>query len=502
MSATRSLLACLIGLLTFTVSAQPQRRIEVRINGVANDTIFLANYYGNKLFYADTAVANARGEVVFARSKGYKSGVYAVVIPGPKYFELLVNEDDIRLETDAADLMGRMKVVRSEENQRFFAYIAFLNEQRKGTDDLRKQLESLPEGPQRQAIQSQLEEKDRAVSKYQRDLVQEAPAGSLVALIVRMSIPIDLEKPRKADGSVDSLAAYYQFRQHFWDHTDLTDPRIVNTPVFQNKFDEYIGKVVPQVPDTINRLVDELIDRLGPDPELFKFAVHQVTYKYETSDIMGMDAVFVHMARTYYCPKGSEPSRAFWMGDEKLDKLCERARKLAPLTVGTKSFDIILTDTTEHQWLSAHRLPNEFVLVCFWDPHCGHCKKELPEIYKVYQERFKALDIEVFAVAKATDERLFKDWKAYVKEKVPGWINVGLTPSVYEGAKKNPYAYIPRLTTLQSLNYSDTWDVYSTPKFFLLDGDRKIVGKQLSADQVADLVTRLREARVRTGSRP
>jgi hypothetical protein len=29
--------------------------------------------------------------------------------------------------------------------------------------------------------------------------------------------------------------------------------------------------------------------------------VHNITYKYETSEIMGMDAVFVHMALTYYC---------------------------------------------------------------------------------------------------------------------------------------------------------------------------------------------------------
>ena len=50
---------------------------------------------------------------------------------------------------------------------------------------------------------------------------------------------------------------------------------------------------MPQVPDTINALTDRLVARLGDD-ELFRYVVHHVTYTYETSDIMGMDAVFVH----------------------------------------------------------------------------------------------------------------------------------------------------------------------------------------------------------------
>ena len=53
--------------------------------------------------------------------------------------------------------------------------------------------------------------------------------------------------------------------------------------------------------------------------------------------------------------------------------------------------------------------------------------------------------------------------------------------------------YIPEHTTLESLNYADTYDVYSTPKVFLVDGDRKFVGKQLSVDQIEDLVKKIRE---------
>ena len=84
---------------------EPKRNIEVAIEGAAKDTIYLANYYGNKLYYADTAIADGKGKVVFKSPKGYKTGMYAVVAPGPKYFELVVNEPTIKVTTKKEDLL-------------------------------------------------------------------------------------------------------------------------------------------------------------------------------------------------------------------------------------------------------------------------------------------------------------------------------------------------------------------------------------------------------------
>ena len=472
--------------------AQEPRQLDFRITGLNKDTVYLANYYGNRLYYADTAVADAKGDLEFNSPKGYRTGVYAVVIPGPKYFEFILDEPKVKMETDASDLVGKLNVLVSEENKAFVDYIHYLNDQKRESDVLKTRLESTSDPIAKATIKADLEKMDVAVKQYQKDLIAKNE-GRLVAKIVRMSMAVELEKPRLPDGSVDSVAAYYQYRDHFWDNVDLTDARLVRTPVFQNKLEEYIGAVVPQIPDTINALADDLIGRLGPDPELYKFVVHNITYKYETSEIMGMDAVFTHMALMYYCPAPGEKSKAVWMSEEKLDKMCERARKMAPLVIGAQGRELILTDSTEQHWISSHKLPQEYVVLCFWDPHCGHCKKELPVLYTEYKERLKALDVEVYAVAKATDSVLFSDWKKYIHENGMDWVNVGLTWHVFGQAKQDASAFIPRYTNIQSLNYAETYDVYSTPKVFVLDGDRKIVGKQLAPDQIADLIERLRE---------
>lgn len=474
------------------VPPEEKRRLEFHIKGAEKDTIYLANYYGNKLYYSDTAVADAKGNIVFARAKGYKAGVYAVVVPGPKYFEIIVNEPAVQMETDTVDLNAHLIVKKSRENQVFLDYVRYLNAQRKEADQVSKERDATEDPIKKAALKDKLSEYEKRIKAYQQDLVAKNP-GTFIAVIVRMSINPDEVSIKKADGTIDSAATYYNYRAHFWDNTDLSDERILRTPVFQNKFDEYVGKVVPQIPDTINKCADELVTRMDHSDDLFKFAVHSITNKYETSDIMGMDAVFVHMAQTYYCPKDGSTSRAKWMPADKLDKLCERARKEAPLIIGAKAKDILLPDTTEQKWVDMYRVPQEYVLVVFWDPHCGHCKKTLPDLYKQYKEKLRPINVEVYAVAKATDSTLFADWKSFIRENCPDWVNVGLTWHVYSDAKQNPSKYIPKFTTIESLNYADAWDVYSTPKFFLLDGDRKIVGKQLTPDQMVDLIGNLRK---------
>lgn len=102
-----------------------------------------------------------------------------------------------------------------------------------------------------------------------------------------------------------------------------------------------------QIPDTINYYATKLInqtDMKDQENKVFQYIVHHVTNKYETSPIMGLDAVFCYMANTYYCPPNN---LAYWMTPENTEKVCERAEKVCRLIVGGNSIPIILPDSTE-----------------------------------------------------------------------------------------------------------------------------------------------------------
>src|SRR5690606_13556337 len=149
------------------------------------------------------------------------------------------------------------------------------------------------------------------------------------------------------------------------------DDRIVRTPVFHGRLDNFINHTIAANPDTLISEIDYLVSKLEPGSEVFKYVVHYTTYNFETSKIMGMDKVFVHMVDTYY-----KTGMAYWMDDDKLEAITEKADSKRYTLIGMKAPELILQDSSGH-WISTIRdIPQEYVVLYFYNPDCGHCKKE------------------------------------------------------------------------------------------------------------------------------
>ncbi|MFT5582224.1 MAG: thiol-disulfide isomerase/thioredoxin, partial [Psychromonas sp.] len=135
---------------------------------------------------------------------------------------------------------------------------------------------------------------------------------------------------------------------------------------------------------------------------------------------------------------------------------------------------------------------SEYTILYFWDPECGHCKKSTPKLEVLYKEKLKDRNVEIFAVGKAIGED-FDKWKAFIKKNKLTFINVGLTETLYKAAMTDARMFVPKYTTLEALNYATTYDIFSTPRIFVLDKDKKIIAKQLSISQLEDLLDRLQD---------
>ena len=462
--------------------------LKFKIAGLQDTTVHLAKYLGPKLYYADTA-QSVNGVVQFEGSK-HMGGLYAVVLPGGKYFEVIHDKEPIDMYVaDANDFVGSMKVNKSRNNMVFYEYILFMTDNKKKMSALTGEYEKTKEGdPKRDELLKQSKVLNEEVSTYQKKLIEENP-GTFIAMMVKMSMDIELpELPRDENGNVtDSNYVYNYYVNHYWDNVDLKDPRIVNSPIYHNKLDKYFSNQgVVQIPDSIIRyaiILLEKTDMVNKDNKVFQYTLHHITYKYETSQIMGMDKVFWAMGHNYYCAPNN---KAHWMTPENLDKLCERTEKIGRTLIGGYAPMVILTDTTETNWINLYKVEAKYTVLYFWDPNCGHCKKTTPQLQTLYEKKFKDRNIEVYAVAKATGDD-FAAWKKFIREHGLKFINVGLTKSVYEQAMKDPRPLLAH-TTLESLNYSDTYDIYSTPRIFVLDQDKKIMFKQLSIKQLEEIL--------------
>jgi thiol-disulfide isomerase/thioredoxin len=482
------LLLAVLALTSFSFS----QKLKFKVNGQQDTTVYLVRYYGKGLYYADTAEMK-NGNVEFNGSK-QKPGILALLLPGQKYFEFIYNNEDIQIETSKPDFVATMKVKKSEENTVFIAYIQYINSQRTKANELTAKRDALKkDDPQYKALGDQIDAIAKEVAAYQSNIVATHPK-KMVAKVVKMSMDVKVpESPKRPDGALkDSSFAYHYYRDHYFDNIDLKDDHLVNTPLFHNKLDYFFGKnMLIQHPDTIVKYAYWFCDQLDQKSEMFKYCVTYITSTFEKSNIMGMDKVFVRMGQRYYCPRNADgKSPAYWMAEDKLKDLCEKVETQKNLVQGVVPPNIALRDTTDAIWKDFYSLKSEYTILYFWDPECGHCKKTTPKLQKLYAEKLKARNIEVFGVGKAIGED-FPKWKKFIKDNGLTYVNVGLTDKLYKAATEDARQFVPKYTTLQALNYQDTYDIYTTPRIFVLDKDKKIVAKGLSISQLEDLMDRL-----------
>lgn len=465
------------------------QKLKFKVAGEKDTTVFLIKYYGKNLLYADTAQMK-NGIVEFNGAK-QKPGILGLLLPGQKYFEFIYNNEEMYLETAKPDLLQNLVVKKSVENQIFIDYVKKIGAYRNKSTQLGAQRDKLSkDSPQYAALNKQIDSIGQLVETMQQTIA-DTHKDKLVGKVVKMSMDVKIpDAPRDANGVItDSLFQYRYFRDHFWDNIDLKDDRLVNTPVFHNKLEYYFGKnMLLQHPDTIVKYAYAFCDALQPTSEMFKYSVVYVTSTFEKSKVINMDKVFVKMGERYYCAKNAAgKSPAYWMDEEKLNQLCEKVNTNLRLVYGEVPPNISLRDTSDTQWKDFYSLKSEYTILYFWDPECGHCKKTTPKLEKLYTEKLKARNVEVFAVSKAIGDE-FAKWKKFVKDNHLTFINVGLTDKLYKEALEDARRFVPKYTSLEALNFHDTYDIYATPKIFVLDKDKKIISKGLTVSQLEDFL--------------
>jgi thiol-disulfide isomerase/thioredoxin len=455
-------------------------KIKIRVKGISDTTVYLANYYGQKLFYNDTAKADKNGYFEFKGKPFEEGGKYAVVVPGPKFFELLVDDKNIHLETDASDFVGTMKVIESENNRIFFDYIKFINDKRMQRSPLDTALSKGGLSAKEEAdIKKKIEALNESVSHRQREIVA-SHSNELIGKLIRMTIEPDV--PETPEGIEDPNWRYNYFIEHYWDNVDLTDPRLIRDQQMHTRLDRFITQALLQIPDSITKWQDWFLARVGDNYELRKYATHHFTYTAEKSQIMCMDKVFVHMVDKYY-----KTGNAEWLKEDQLKKIIDAADDKRNVQCGNKAVNIILPDTSGVKWRSLYDVKADYTILAVWESSCGHCKKEMPKLHDLYL-KWKGQGVDFFVVGNDFDN---DEWKKTIKKNGYSWINVSDNPQINK-ADSARTLIIKGITTLESLNFRKTYDITSTPRVFVLDKDKTIIAKQLSSEQIDELLTRMK----------
>lgn len=451
-------------LLTFTgltLQSQDHYNISINIEGLPDTIVFLGSYYGENMTVDDTALISTPGEIHFSGNRKLNGGVYFLVNQEKlKLFEFVIDQSqDFELTTDTINYVNHMQVTGSEENEIFFEYqqmSAKLYEDVQAFQQMKGKINS-------QDSMNRVDQEIRSINRqnveYKVSFIQQHP-GHILSVIFKASREPDIPDSLKGKSKEQRMLAYQYYKTHYWDNTDLSDPRILKTPLFHDKLNKYFTQVISKNPDSVIVEIDKVLSACEGNDPLFEYLAWYFTATYESASIMGYDKIFVHMVDTYFRERNHG-----WVSASMYDNLIKRADKIKPLLIGNYAPELILMDTN-NRFLSLYELQHEYVVIFFWTTTCSECKKEVTHLEKLYNN--DELDLEIYSVNTDTS---FSKWKDYLKDKSLNWVNVNGTRSI-------------------SKDYHILYDIFKTPTIFVIDKKKRIIAKHLSANQIFGFVER------------
>lgn len=443
--------------------------ITVKIDGFTQQEAYLAYHYGDKQYIKDTVQVNDAGNLVFAGEEVLEPGFYLVVLPpNNDFFQVLVddNNQQFTVETTAENPAQNVQVTGSEENKLFYDYLAYLAEKRPQVEQIQQEIQaSTSDAAKTQALQAKLNALNEEVVAFQQELMTDHP-DSFTAAIIRSGQPMDMPDFQGTEEEVQVKKWSYT-KEHYFDNLDITDPRMLRTPFLFQRIDYFVNKLQVQHPDSLSNAIDQVLGKLDPDSETFKYYLIHFLNAYATSKVVGMDAVYVHLADKYYA-KGMAP----WTEDEQLKKILDNANTLRPLLVGKKAPNIKL-QKKDGSSVELHGVDSDFTILYFWRYDCGHCKKSTP-VMKEFYDKFKDKGVKIMAVCvKGNPDDIGGCWDYIEENEIGDWLHT-----------VDPY-FRSRFPTI--------YDVKSTPQIYVLDRDKEILSKKIDAEQLEELMNHILE---------
>ena len=448
------------------------RAIQISLKPYPKDTkIYLGTNYGNSKVFADSCILNEKSEGVFKSKDKLTPGIYFLVSPKMSIlFDFLVDDlQQFKISADTSDLKNVL-ITGSKENEMFKNYSQVVNNLFVELNQIEQNFKTANTEKDSAIFKEAYLVKDKEIKQKRRAYIAENPGSMMSFLLNTMEVPEAPSIPI-VNGKADSLYPYRYVKDHYWDNIVFNDNRLLRTPFFENKLDDYFKNYISREPDSIISEVQYMLTVAKSGKEIYPFLLFKFTNKYISPEFMGQDKVFLHIYQNFFA-KGDTTL----LSEASKKSLRERAYSLMANQLGLPAPILVLNDLNEERF-ALHNMKATYTFIAFWDPTCSHCKVEIPKLDSIYKASWIKHDIKVIAVN--TNAKEMTLWKEFIKDnKLDQWINAyqtdeDLNKEITEG----------KPTTIRQL-----YDVFKTPTFYLLDKDKKIVAKNLSIEQFNDFI--------------
>jgi hypothetical protein len=432
--------------------------IKGTMRGLKNTEVYLAHYFGStQQVIKDTAIVDDQGNFHFQGTEELPLGLYLISFQKTKFLDFIIGNSNFSFETDTLDAVASMQVIGSPENEAFYKF----------QGEMMKQY-GLLRNPS--LAPAQVNSLRQEIKRYQDAWIQQNK-NLFVSKLIKATFDPEIPAFKRVVKTKKDSADLYQYqyayyKRHYFDNIDLNDDRFIRTPFLQRKIDKFFEDLVVQESDSISKEADILLKPIQ-NADVRKYVIYKIASTYENHNVVGTDAAFVHMAEKYYL---GEP--ALW-DTSTVRRMKERVQVLKPLLIGKRIPNMFLTDP-QGKLIQLHNTGGNYTVMFLYDPDCSHCKEESPKLL-AQQAYFKSKGIQVFAASIVREMDL---WKKFIAEfKIQSWIN-GI--DIHKNVKTGKEEYFT--------DFRNTFDVYSTPIVYILDKNKRIIGKRIPVDKIQEFI--------------
>ncbi|KAB8155901.1 redoxin domain-containing protein [Kordia sp. TARA_039_SRF] len=370
-----------------------------------------------------------------------EKGMYRLVYGLPqeeKNFDFIYNgEEDIVFNfTDE-----QLNFTASKENKLYTSYFTNINEAKRMINAYYQSGDTNKES---------FLEIFKSINTLQETFEKEAK-GTIAYNFIKASrtyIPTSYETPQTMVANI---------KKHYFDHVDFTNPVLQNSDFISEKVSNYVFTALPMKEFTGAELVAlykeniaTVVEKMQAVPADYKKTLLYVLW--EQMVIVENQEVAIHIGNTYLKPIAKQ------LNDEVI---VERVNVYERLAIGQKAPEISWTKDNKTYKLSELNSAENYIVV-FWSSGCSHCLMEMPKLKTFVNSKEKGM-LKVIAIG-LEDER--ESWA-------------------------NESSFYPEFIHILGLDKWDNeignlYDVSSTPTFFVLDKDKRIIAKPYGVKELKE----------------
>lgn len=436
--------------LLFYSSFCYSQQIKVSVNNLKESKAILHSLSGEKITLVDSVISSSTGQFVYqSKVRRLHYGIYRLAF-NYKWIDFIYDRNDIELSTDANNVLDSLHIINSESNNLYYTFLKLNNAYKTKTELLQLILVRYPkEDDYYKTTRNKLIQLQNEYIEFVNVTAQKKPTSFIAQYIRSAQLPV-------VDISITFEKQLTYLKAHALNNVDFNNSSLINSDVFTNKSIEYLTYFRnPQLP--LELLEKEFMSAV--DSILNKAKVNQLVYQHITEYLIdgfkkfGFDKVLDYIVENYVIKDDL-------CLDVKTEGLIKRRIEQAKnFKIGNIIPNIFMQDVSGKE-ISLRKINAEKVLIVFYASRCPHCKELLPKLNELYKKQ-KEKKFEVLAISLDNKK---EDWLSFVNDNCSMLIN-GSDLKGWDGKSASDYF------------------IYATPTMFLVDKNRKIIGKPMTFDE-------------------